>query len=117
MLSSAVLPPSFTEEGMREIQQNLDYYAPTLPSSPPPWTRPVCGTAAVKNSPYIWLRCPNNMGSWEFFDWLLETANVVGTPGEGFGPCGKGYFRLTAFGDASPHQRGCCPHQGRLAAL
>ena len=54
-----------------------------------------------KNSPYIWLRCPNNMGSWEFFDWLLETANVVGTPGEGFGECGKGYFRLTAFGDAT----------------
>ena len=41
------------------------------------------------------------MGSWEFFDWLLETANVVGTPGEGFGECGKGYFRLTAFGDAT----------------
>ena len=40
------------------------------------------------------------MGSWEFFDWLLDTARVVGTPGEGFGPCGKGYFRLTAFGDA-----------------
>lgn len=54
-----------------------------------------------QNSPYIWLRCPNNMGSWEFFDWLLETANVVGTPGEGFGECGKGYFRLTAFGDAA----------------
>ena len=54
-----------------------------------------------KNSPYIWLRCPNNMGIWEFFDWLLETANVVGTPGEGFGECGKGYFRLTAFGDAA----------------
>ena len=49
----------------------------------------------------VYLCSPNNMGSWEFFDWLLETANVVGTPGEGFGECGKGYFRLTAFGDAA----------------
>ena len=53
-----------------------------------------------KNSPYIWLRCPGNMKSWEFFDWLLENCGVVGTPGVGFGECGEGYFRLTAFGDA-----------------
>ena len=51
------------------------------------------------NSPYIWLRCPGGMDSWQFFDDLLERAAVVGTPGEGFGECGKGYFRLTAFGD------------------
>ncbi len=51
------------------------------------------------NAPYIWLKTPNNMTSWEFFDHLLETANVVGTPGAGFGPNGEGYFRLTAFGD------------------
>ena len=51
-----------------------------------------------KNSPYLWLRCPGEMGSWEFFDYLLEHAQIVGTPGEGFGKCGEGYFRLTAFG-------------------
>lgn len=51
------------------------------------------------NSPYIWLRCPNGMGSWEFFDFLLEKANVVGTPGAGFGDNGEGFLRLTAFGD------------------
>ena len=51
------------------------------------------------NSPYIWLKCPNGMGSWEFFDFLLEQANVVGTPGAGFGDNGEGFFRLTAFGD------------------
>ena len=51
------------------------------------------------NSPYIWLKCPDNMGSWEFFDYLLNEINVVGTPGEGFGENGKGWFRLTAFGD------------------
>ncbi|MBQ7433891.1 MAG: LL-diaminopimelate aminotransferase [Lachnospiraceae bacterium] len=50
------------------------------------------------NAPYIWLKTPNNMTSWEFFDYLLERANVVGTPGSGFGPSGEGYFRLTAFG-------------------
>lgn len=50
------------------------------------------------NAPYIWLKTPDQMTSWEFFDYLLETANVVGTPGSGFGPSGEGYFRLTAFG-------------------
>ena len=53
-----------------------------------------------KNSPYIWLKCPGGMDSWQFFDWLLANAGVVGTPGAGFGACGEGYFRLTAFGDA-----------------
>ena len=51
------------------------------------------------NAPYIWLTTPENMNSWEFFDFLLENANVVGTPGSGFGPSGEGYFRLTAFGN------------------
>ena len=50
------------------------------------------------NAPYIWLQTPNNMSSWDFFDYLLNEANVVGTPGSGFGPSGEGYFRLTAFG-------------------
>ena len=50
------------------------------------------------NAPYIWLKTPGNMSSWEFFDYLLEKANVIGTPGSGFGPSGEGYFRLTAFG-------------------
>ena len=51
------------------------------------------------NAPYIWLKTPDQMTSWEFFDYLLENANVVGTPGSGFGPSGEGYFRLTAFGN------------------
>ena len=49
------------------------------------------------NSPYIWVKTPNDMDSWEFFDLLLNEANVVGTPGSGFGPSGEGYLRLTAF--------------------
>ena len=54
-----------------------------------------------KNSPYIWFRCPKFDSSWEFFDYLLEHANVVGTPGAGFGKNGEGFFRLTAFGTTS----------------
>ena len=50
------------------------------------------------NAPYIWLETPKGMTSWDFFDYLLDKANVVGTPGSGFGPSGEGYFRLTAFG-------------------
>ena len=91
----------FSEEGMKEIQQNLDYYranAAVIAAALDEMGIWYCGG---KNSPYLWLKCPNDMGSWEFFDWLLETAQVVGTTGEGFGECGKGYFRLTAFGDAA----------------
>ena len=90
----------FTPEGMREIRENLDYYrrnAAVIAQALDEMGIWYCGG---KNSPYIWLRCPNQMDSWAFFDWLLENANVVGTPGEGFGACGQGYFRLTAFGDA-----------------
>ncbi len=90
----------FTESGMAEIQSNLDYYrrnAKVIADALDECGVWYCGG---KNSPYIWLRCPGNMKSWEFFDWLLENCGVVGTPGVGFGACGEGYFRLTAFGDA-----------------
>ena len=90
----------FTESGMAEIQANLDYYrrnAKVIADALDECGVWYCGG---KNSPYIWLRCPGNMKSWEFFDWLLENCGVVGTPGVGFGECGEGYFRLTAFGDA-----------------
>ena len=90
----------FTEEGMAEIQANLDYYRKNAKVIADMLTE--CGVwyCGGHNSPYIWLRCPGNMDSWTFFDWLLEHAGVVGTPGVGFGNCGEGYFRLTAFGDA-----------------
>ena len=57
------------------------------------------------NSPYIWMKTPGGMTSWEFFDELLEKAHVVGTPGSGFGPAGEGYFRLTAFGNYENTQK------------
>ena len=90
----------FSPEGMAEIQANLDYYRRNAKVIAGALNE--CGVwyCGGHNSPYIWLRCPGNMDSWTFFDWLLEHAGVVGTPGVGFGPCGEGYFRLTAFGDA-----------------
>ena len=90
----------FTDEGMKEIQQNLDYYRANAAVIAAALDEAGVWYCGGKNSPYIWLRCPGNMKSWEFFDWLLENCGVVGTPGVGFGECGEGYFRLTAFGDA-----------------
>ena len=91
----------FTEEGMKEIQHNLDYYRHNAAVIAAALDEAGVWYCGGKNSPYVWMRCPAGMKSWDFFDWLLETANVVGTPGSGFGPCGEGYFRLTAFGDAA----------------
>ena len=88
----------YTEAGQKEIKENIDYYkenakmiAQTLKK------HDIYFTGGI-NSPYIWLKCPNNMSSWEFFDYLLENIQVVGTPGSGFGENGEGFFRLTSFG-------------------
>ena len=91
----------FTEQGMKEIQDNLNYYRTNAAVIAKALEE--CGVwyCGGKNSPYIWLKCPGGMDSWQFFDWLLTNAGVVGTPGAGFGACGEGYFRLTAFGDAA----------------
>ena len=65
------------------------------------------------NSPYVWLKCPGGMGSWELFDRLLSEIQVVGTPGEGFGACGEGYFRFSAFGSPEDTREA----MGRLEGL
>ena len=88
----------FTKQGMREIKQNLAYYMDNAKLIADCMDDLGIWYTGGKNSPYIWLKCPRNMGSWEFFDYLLNNAQVVGTPGAGFGKCGEGYFRLTAFG-------------------
>ena len=88
----------FTEEGQRQIHENIQIYkknARTLMHALDQVGIWYCGG---KNAPYIWLKCPNGMGSWEFFDYLLHEIQVVGTPGEGFGACGEGYFRFSTFG-------------------
>lgn len=88
----------FTEEGQRQIHENIQIYkknARTLMHALDQIGIWYCGG---KNAPYIWMKCPNGMGSWEFFDYLLHEIQVVGTPGEGFGACGEGYFRFSTFG-------------------
>ncbi|HIS24593.1 MAG TPA: LL-diaminopimelate aminotransferase [Candidatus Faeciplasma gallinarum] len=87
----------FTPEGQKGVKENIAYYQENAKILMQALDE--CGIKYFggKNSPYIWLKCPNGMGSWEFFDKLLSEANVVGTPGEGFGENGKGYLRLTSF--------------------
>ena len=88
----------YTEEGQKEIKENIDYYKENAKIILEGLKEIGIKAYGGVNSPYVWLKTPNNMKSWDFFDMLLEKANVVGTPGEGFGPSGEGYFRLTAFG-------------------
>ena len=87
-----------SEEGQRECKQSIAYYmenariiAEVLESKNIRFTGGKC-------SPYLWLECPDGMKSWDFFDYLLDKEQVVGTPGAGFGNAGEGYFRLTSFG-------------------
>ena len=88
----------YTPEGKAQVRATIDYYLRNASTM-------LSGLRAVGleayggvNSPYIWLKTPAGVTSWEFFDKLLNEANVVGTPGAGFGPAGEGYLRLTAFG-------------------
>lgn len=87
----------FTEEGERQILENIQYYRDNAKIITETLDRLGIWYTGGEHSPYIWLKCPRQMDSWKFFDFLLEKANVVGTPGAGFGACGEGYFRLTAF--------------------
>ena len=87
----------YTEEGRRQIMESIDYYRENARV-----IREGLSAAGIRvfggvHAPYIWMKTPGDMPSWDFFDLLLTRAHVVGTPGEGFGPSGEGYFRLTAF--------------------
>lgn len=90
-----------SEEGVRQVRENINYYRTNTANMMKTFDKLGIKYYGGKNSPYIWLKCPNNMGSWEFFDLLLTKCNVVGTPGEGFGVNGEGYFRLSGFGDVN----------------
>ena len=89
----------YSKEGTKKIKQNITYYRQNAKIIKEGLDKIGINSYGGENSPYIWMKVPNNMKSWDFFDILLEQANVVGTPGVGFGPSGEGYFRLTAFGD------------------
>ncbi len=88
----------YSEEGQRQTREQIAYYMKNAKTIYDGLSAAGYTVSGGVNAPYIWMKTPDGMTSWEFFDYLLEKANVVGTPGSGFGPSGEGYFRLTAFG-------------------
>ena len=88
----------YTPEGQKQIKENIAYYQENARIIREGLEKAGYTIYGGKDAPYIWLKVPNHMTSWEFFDKLLEEKHIVGTPGSGFGPHGEGYFRLTAFG-------------------
>lgn len=88
----------FTEEGQKQIRERIQVYKKNAKVLMEALDRLGIWYCGGKNAPYIWMKCPKGMGSWEFFDYLLQEIQVVGTPGEGFGACGEGYFRFSTFG-------------------
>lgn len=89
---------AFSEEGMAQSRKNIEYYKENAKIIADCLTKKNIRFFGGVNSPYIWFECPNQMESWEFFDYLLNNVQVVGTPGAGFGENGKNFFRLTSFG-------------------
>ena len=89
----------FTDEGQKQIHDNIRIYKQNAKVLMAALDKAGIRYWGGKNAPYIWMQCPNGMGSWEFFDKLLNEIQVVGTPGEGFGACGEGFFRFSTFGD------------------
>lgn len=88
----------YSEEGKKQTAQQIAYYMNNARIIKEALAEIGYTVSGGVNAPYIWLKTPKDMTSWEFFDYLLANANIVGTPGSGFGPSGEGYFRLTAFG-------------------
>ncbi|MGM9635553.1 MAG: LL-diaminopimelate aminotransferase [Candidatus Avispirillum sp.] len=89
---------ALSPEGLSQCMENIAYYMENARIISDFLDRKGISYTGGRYSPYVWLKCPDGMSSWEFFDYLLTNAQVVGTPGEGFGSCGEGYFRLTSFG-------------------
>ena len=89
----------FTPEGLKQTREAIDYYMENARLMAQTFDALGIKYTGGTNSPYIWLKCPGGKGSWEFFDYLLNEVQVIGTPGAGFGKNGEGWFRLTAFGD------------------
>lgn len=103
----------YSEEGRKQIRETISYYMENARIMRDALTEMGYEVYGGVNAPYIWLRCPKGMSSWEFFDYLLHGPHIVGTPGVGFGPSGEGYFRLTAFGT----RENCIEAMHRLKAL
>ena len=94
----------FTPEGQEQIHESISVYKKNAKVIMDAIDKCEFWYVGGKNSPYVWMKCPNNMGSWEFFDYLLNKLQIVGTPGVGFGSCGEGFLRLSAFGDPDDTQ-------------
>ena len=90
----------FTPQGQQQIHENIAIYKNNAKMLMQTLDKLGIWYCGGKNAPYIWLKCPGGMSSWEFFDYLLEEIQLLGTPGSGFGACGEGYFRFSAFGDS-----------------
>ena len=106
----------FTEEGEKQIRANIDFYRNNAKIISDTLDRLGIFYTGGKNSPYIWLQCPNHIKSWDFFDLLLNEVQVVGTPGSGFGRNGEGFFRLTAFGSEETTREACARIEKLLGA-
>ncbi len=89
----------FTEEGQRQVRENIRVYRENARCLMRALDQAGIRYWGGRNAPYIWMRCPEGMGSWDFFDLLLREIQVVGTPGAGFGACGEDFFRFSTFGD------------------
>ncbi len=96
----------YTRQGQKEIKEYIEYYMENARIIRESLEKIGLNIYGGVNSPYIWIKTPEDMDSWQFFDLLLKEANVVGTPGSGFGPSGEGYFRLTAFNTLENTKKG-----------
>ena len=89
----------FTDEGQKQIKENIQVYKRNARVLTDALDRIGVWYCGGTDAPYVWMKCPDGMGSWEFFDYLLERAQIIGTPGAGFGACGEGFFRFSSFGN------------------
>jgi LL-diaminopimelate aminotransferase len=105
----------YTDEGQREVRALVDFYMENARIIRTGLESAGLTVYGGRNAPYIWVKTPPGLSSWDFFDKLLNEAHVVGTPGSGFGPSGEGYFRLTAFGSRAQTEEAIGRVKSRLA--
>lgn len=98
---------ALTAEGVKALKENIDYYRNNAKLLTELFDKKNIYYTGGKNSPYVWIKCPGDMSGWDFFDHLLKEVQVVGTPGEGFGDSGAGYFRITSFGTLENTIKAC----------
>jgi LL-diaminopimelate aminotransferase len=107
----------YTPEGQKQVRGLVDYYMENARTIRDGLVGAGLTVYGGSNAPYIWVRTPAGLSSWDFFDRLLAAAHVVGMPGSGFGPSGEGYFRLTAFGSHQDTEEAVERIKSRLRGL